>query len=481
MSLHEANAVCNGETLLEAIGERGRRALEEHAADPVYPVLVDLWEEEVAAALTYGPTASSWENADVEVEGGSKPFEIDYGPDPNRNPAPPEPEPEPEDDQPRDLRDEPDLVAAIRRDLRTAGLVGNSDAGLLVYLAYSSRKLAKPISTIIKGPSSSGKDEVQRRPADLMSPEDVIDAMDITPQALYYQEPGWLKNKIVLGGERSHQDDPFQRDRTKAIRHMLSHGYITKRTVEQGLKGKDIRQDGPISYSETTTRDSIFDEDANRCLQVETDASPELTREVKRARGLAYKPGQDSAGADAQKVILRHWSFQADLTWVDVRIPYCDVLADLTPDEPVQVRRAFGQVLVLIEAIAFVHQFHRGRNEWNQLEATLEDYALARRLVLGPLLASIGLSRQNEEHAKRLKKLPNRQFTTVEAGKVMGAKSRKVTLDWLKQLAGLGLVECVRRGTSHKPATWRKTGKRPEDLLLPDVEAVRKAMGGAAR
>lgn len=179
----------------------------------------------------------------------------------------------------------PDLIEAIQRDIAAVGLVGEKDSGLLLYVAYSSRKLNKPLSVIVKGPSGSGKDEVQRRPAELMPPEDVKDLMSITPNALYYNEPEWLKHKILLGGERSHQDDDAQRDRTAAIRQMLSHGYITKSTVGERLRGREIRQNGPISYSETTTMDSVFKEDANRCLQVDTNTSAKLTKLVLEAQG----------------------------------------------------------------------------------------------------------------------------------------------------------------------------------------------------
>jgi hypothetical protein len=74
---------------------------------------------------------------------------------------------------------------------------------------------------------------------------------------------------------------------------MLSHGHITKATVGEGLKGEEIRQDGPISYSETTTKDSIFAEDANRCFQLNTDASAEQTAQVLDAVAEEYLPGAD--------------------------------------------------------------------------------------------------------------------------------------------------------------------------------------------
>ena len=83
-----------------------------------------------------------------------------------------------------ELATDPNLIETIQRDIAALGLVGERDAALLVYLAYSSRKLNKPVSVIIKGPSGSGKDEIQRKPALLMPQKDVKDLMSVTPQAL---------------------------------------------------------------------------------------------------------------------------------------------------------------------------------------------------------------------------------------------------------------------------------------------------------
>jgi hypothetical protein len=374
------------------------------------------------------------------------------------------------------LAREPDLLAAIQQDIAAGGLVGEEDAALLVYLAYSSRKLNKPLNVIIKGPSGSGKDEVQRRPADLMPPEDVKDLMSITPQALYYNEPGWLQQKILLGGERSHQDDEAQRDRTAAVRQMLSHGYITKSTVGEGLKGREIRQDGPISYSETTTQDSIFREDANRCLQVNTNPSTKLTRQVLRAQGQRYQPGQDAADKEAATAKQRHHEFQRALKYVDVRIPYQRTLADLMPVGKIEVRRLFNHVLALIEVIAYLHQHQRSRNQWDQLEATVEDYAVARRLVLGPLHTAIGLGHDFDKCVDLYRKLPQGGFTSTQAAGLLGANSRKVCHLWLGKLAEVGLIQCVEASASNRPARWKTTGKNPDELLLPSVATVRTAL-----
>jgi hypothetical protein len=373
---------------------------------------------------------------------------------------------------PPDLATDPQLIDRIVADIATMGLVGEEDAGLLIYSAGSSRKLNKPLSVIIKGVSGSGKDEVQRQPTKLMPPEDVIEATSLTPQSLYYGPEGWLKHKIIQGPERAHQDDEVQRDRTAAIRQLLSQGAITKVTVGPGLEGKTIRQEGPVCYMETTTQDSIFAEDANRCLQVNTDASTALTRKVLLAQAQVYAPGKDQSATAQQEVRERHWVFQRSLNYVDVRIPFSRKLAKHMPATRIEVRRIFGQVLSLIEVIAFLHQHQRPRNAAGQLEATVEDYAVARRLILGPLHASIGLGKDFAKYGPLLDKLPEGVFTTTEAADTMDAKTRKTCLNWLAKLAALGVLQLVCAGEGSAPTTWQRTGKSIDELILPAVDKI---------
>jgi hypothetical protein len=382
-------------------------------------------------------------------------------------------EPEPTDED-RSAR----LIGKITADIRTSGLVGEEDNGLLVYLAYSSRKLPKPLSVIIKGLSGSGKDEIQRRPADLMPPEDVKDFMTISPQALYYNEPGWLKHKIIVGGERKHEDSEEQRDRTAAIRQMLSHGYITKTTVVDGSKTIEIRQDGPVSYSETTTKDSIFQEDANRCLQIDTDSGENLTRKILKSRGSKYMPGIDSTEEAREKARRDHLVLQANLRPVEVCIPFAQVLADKVPTRRIAIRRVFGHVLSLIEVITYLHQHHRQPNDFGQLEATIGDYALARRLVLGSLHAAIGLGKEFESCKVIEAKLPKgKSFTTSQAARALGVDiSRKTTHDALRKLADMGIIKCIVEGKGNSPAWWNWTGRTVEESILPLAATVAAAL-----
>jgi hypothetical protein len=160
---------------------------------------------------------------------------------------------------------------------------------------------------------------------------------------------------------------------------------------------------------------------------------------------------------------------------VDVRIPYQGVLVANMPTGKIEVRRVFNHLLSLIEAIAFLHQHRRSRNAYGQLEATFDDFALARRLVLGPLHTAIGLGSDYTMVRAFLRKLPKEEFNSNEAAKAMETNSRKVTLDRLRKLANWGVIRCVAEGVGNTPARWRRTGTSIDELILPTVATIRGA------
>jgi hypothetical protein len=376
---------------------------------------------------------------------------------------------------------QPNLMTVIMNDIATVGLVGDRLEGLLTYIAYSSRKRKKPLNLMFQGPSGKGKDELQRRPAELIPPEDVIDLVSQSPNFLYYLEPGSLKNKALLNGERSHNDSHEQRDRTAAVRQLMSLGYLTKGTVDRGaenkLESQRIYQEGPVAVTETTTLKKIFREDANRFLTVPVTRTPQEVRAIKQEEAKRKLPGPQNFDAAVKAAKKRHHAFQRALQDVEVRIPYALVLADLTPDEPAEVMRIFKCMLTpLIETVAFLHQFQRPLNLHNQLEATLGDYGWARQLILPSLHKAIGLGVNWEELEAFDKNLPLQQrFTSTEARAAAGTKTRKGMLSQLSKLVGAGILKCVEGGSSRKPSVYERTGVKVAEMLLPSVTRLRAA------
>ncbi len=358
------------------------------------------------------------------------------------------------------LGQDPNLIGAIQRDVALAGLVGEEDAGLLVYLAYSSRKLPEPISVIVRGPSGSGKSLIQRTPASLMPPDDVADFTSVTPEAMYYGPPGSLANKVLMCGEESHQNDPAQKDKTKAIREMLSNHFITKKSVRDGEE-VTLRQDGPVSYSATTTCDYVFKENLNRCLQVYANDGRELTDRVLAEMVERSAPGGRKLVEARKWAVESHQAFQDSLKMVGVVIPKIigTQLRLAMPKDKVEVRRLFGNFLSLVKAVAFLHQHQRRPNAAGEVEAAAADVEVARRLMLGPLMAAVGSIGGMGDLGEMLSRLPTGNFTTADAQKAMGLRHRNATMDVLRQLQRVGAVELVKQGFGNAPWIWRKTGQ----------------------
>jgi hypothetical protein len=362
------------------------------------------------------------------------------------------------------------------------GLVNERDNGLAAYLSYSSCRRKKPLSNILRGESSSGKDWLQKRPSLLLPPKLIKDCTYMTPKALYYMGRYEWQNKVVLGGERRHDTSPEARDQTAAIRQLLSNGYATIATVLPGLQTRHMRIEGPISYSETTTQDSIFAEDANRVLLLRTDDSEEQTRQVMVAiarehRGLTEQTLQGRE--DAQK---KHREFLSVLADVDVDVPYGEILADLLPRHSTVMRRQFEYLLGLIDVIAYLHQWVRPRKDDKVVVATLADYELARRLMLGPLAEALQYKKEKLRYLhvdETLRKYPT--FTSnmvsqalgeslTEPGGTVKPADRRRASEWIQDRRAANLIKEVQKQRGNKAAMWIWSDKPA--TILPTVEVV---------
>jgi 5S rRNA maturation endonuclease (ribonuclease M5) len=96
----------------------------------------------------------------------------------------------------------PDLLDQVARDIDTLGYVGEETNKRLLYLVAVSRKLEDPLSAIVLSQSGAGKSGLTEAVERLCPPEDVVLLTRLTPQSLYYVEPGFLDQKLVIVEER---------------------------------------------------------------------------------------------------------------------------------------------------------------------------------------------------------------------------------------------------------------------------------------
>jgi DNA-binding transcriptional ArsR family regulator len=388
-------------------------------------------------------------------------------------------EPDPLAGTPQDIIDDanellraPELIRRISDDIAAIGVAGERELAATVYLIGVSRLLTNPLAGIIRGSSSSGKSFTASKVAGLFPPEAVIHATQMTPQALFHMKPGSLQHKWVVAGERSRMENDDTADATRALREMLSGGRLSKLMpvkTANGIETVTIEQEGPIAFTETTTLANIFEEDANRCLLLQTDETPEQTKRIIRA--LAERHGEERT--NTERVLRVHHTLQRLLPRCAVRAPWSDRLSDKFNCDRVEVRRAFPQLLALVSASALLHHQQRKTGTDGAILADARDYHLARRLIAKPFAQSLGGGLSDSALAF-LAKLPmGEEFTAKESAKQCKA-SKSSASGWLAELHDAGAVEITEQGRGRSPTKWKRTGKAPDpaENLLPTVESL---------
>ncbi|HEY2787427.1 MAG TPA: hypothetical protein VGJ05_20900 [Fimbriiglobus sp.] len=371
---------------------------------------------------------------------------------------------------------DPELIRRICDDVATLGVAGERELGLTVFLIGVSRLLNKPLAGIVRGSSTSGKSFIIERVASLFPPDAVIYATQMTPQALFHMPPNSLRHKWVVAGERSRLEDDDRAEATRALREMLSAGKLSKLMpvkVEGGrIETQTIEQEGPIAFIESTTLTTIFEEDANRCLLLGTDEREDQTRRI-----VTQLAGSHSAHHNdcADRVRAIHYAIQRMLPAVDVRVPFAERIGERIDCSRVEVRRAFPQLISLIQACALLHFQQRETASDGKLLATATDYQIARRLITKPFSLSLGggVSDSALRFFEKLKGSVLGEFTTPEAKKVAVAGKSSVH-GWLSELHDAGAVEIVDLGKGRKPTRWRLTGNEPLPGagIIPEVEDI---------
>ena len=375
--------------------------------------------------------------------------------------------------------DNENLMDELESDLEKLGIAGETELATSLYIIAISRKLDRPLGATVKSSSSTGKSFVTETVVSLVPEEDVLQATNITPNALYYMPPGFLVHKLVVVGERAHANAGDQADAANAslaLREMLSRGRLDKFVPMRGddgtMKTQHITQEGPIAYVDTTTQQDIFEEDATRMLSLCTNETPKQTRAVMAIQ--ARQAAWESTSPDEQAAIRRKYqTAQRLLEPKKVRIPFAKHL--LLPSAKVVARRAFPQLLGFIAAVALLRQRQKKEHDDGHIVATMIDYKIAYRMMLPVLNRTFA---PVSDRAKKLlvavknETLPGQNFTRAECAEWVGVGLTEVR-NRLTVLVEAGLVEQTAGGkglTCHYKVVGNNGATPvPDSLVTPEV------------
>jgi len=277
------------------------------------------------------------------------------------------------------LAGEEDILERFYATLRASGVAGERRTAMILYLALTSRRLDRPVSVAVKGPSSGGKSFLVERVAGYF-PESAVYALTAMSEKTlaYSDEP--IKHRFLILYEASGMGGDFQ---TYLIRSLLSEGRLRYETLEktnEGIKPRLIEREGPTGLIVTTTMDRLHPENETRLLSLLVTDTQEQTGQVLRAL------------ADEELTPPERDEWFALQEWLEgamrhVTIPFAGVLAEMIPSVAVRLRRDFSAILNLIRAHALLHQRTREHDEKGRVVATVGgDYRMVRELV-GDLVA----------------------------------------------------------------------------------------------
>ena len=237
-----------------------------------------------------------------------------------------------------------------------SGVIGEENNRLLMYLVFTSRLREQPLHIVSLGGSGTGKTYLQEKVAELIPDDQKLEITAISENALYYFDRKELKNKLVLIEDLDGAND----DKVLfAIRELQSKRRISKTIPIKDSKGNlktiTLQVEGPISLAGTTTRERLYEDNANRSLLIYLDGSKDHKEKI-----MAYQR-QVSAGKinKQQEEQMRQFmqDVQSVLRPIKVINPFAEMLA--LPQSVFKPLRTNSHYLHFIETVTFYHQWQR--------------------------------------------------------------------------------------------------------------------------
>jgi DNA primase len=372
-----------------------------------------------------------------------------------------------------------DLLDQAARDIDSLGYVGEETNKRLLYLVAVSRKLEDPLSAIVLSQSGAGKSGLTEVIERLTPPEDVVLLTRLTPQSLYYVEPGFLDRKLVIVEERYGSMEADYSIRVLQSRKKLIAAAPVKDPQTGNLRTKVFTVEARAAFIEATTAGSVNHENATRCFELAMDESAEQTRRIHERMSLFRTERGLALRQEAEAICRRHWNAQRLLETLPVVIPFADKLS--FPSSWLRTRRDYARFLNLIEVSAFLHQ-HRRERRGGAVVATTADYAVAYALAAEVLADTLSdLRKPLREALERLRELSTKGEGSVSRREIREALAMpdSTVRRWLQDLVDLEYLAQVETGAKGAGKTSRyrlvalETQRMPLGLLRPeDLEEI---------
>ena len=335
---------------------------------------------------------------------------------------------------------DPKLLRNTLKDIAKSGIVGETNNSLIAYLVYTSRKQTKPLHIMCLGASGTGKTYLQEKISELIPEEDKIEITALSDNAFYYFGREELKHKLILIEDLDGAENVLYPLRELQSKRRISKT-VTLKDNKGNLKTITLKVEGPVCVSGCTTREQIYEDNANRCILLYIDGS---NAQDKRIMAYQQKASAGTINASEEMAITEQLkNVQRLLRPIKVVNPFAEII-DL-PDEVFKPRRTLLLLLSFIETITYYHQYQRPAKKDSQsgldyIETTKEDIEAAFSLMKEVLFSkSDELTKASRTFLEGLKK-------NTKSGEIFYANQLRKKLRIPSSTLKRYLYELVRNG-----------------------------------
>ncbi|NQZ76086.1 MAG: toprim domain-containing protein [Ekhidna sp.] len=363
----------------------------------------------------------------------------------------------------------PDLVKGTLSLISQSGLIGEQKNGLLLFFLYLSRFFDEPLHAIIFGRSGSGKTYLQTKVSECLPEESVRTITSLTENTLYYSSKDFWKHKVLMIEDLDGVYNAFL-----PLREFMSKQSITKLTTDKDAKGNNVQKvltvEGPICVSGATTKENIYEDNANRSYLLHINEGADHMEEVMDYQRKLQAGAVDEGSQQLAKQLLQN--VQRLLKPIRVINPYATHLR--IPDSVFKKLRTNMHYLKLIETITFYHQEQRERKKDSKdqeyITTSLEDISWANRLVKESLL------RKSDELSGDLRKFFEILKSKYEKEQSFYAKDIRKELKLHPMKVARHLTQLEQRGYLKRTGGYRNTGYEYEIVSWDEYEVLKNGI-----
>ncbi len=378
------------------------------------------------------------------------------------------------------------LIYKINELIGKAGVVGEDNSRILLYVIASSYKMRHTLHALIQGSSGSGKTRLLKIISDLMPSEDVKKYTRVTDSSFYNQDEYFFVNKLVCFEDY----DGLKEDAQLAVRELQSNEILISSTSikdESGkISGGEKTVRGPIASMGCTTKGELYEDNISRCFVIAVDESKEQTLRVINyqnnvAAGLVDKKKENEIREFLQNCMRL-------LKPYEVVNPFANRIA--LPQDAHKIRRLNELYQSLVKQITLLNQYQRKQDEQGKLISTKADLQTACEIMFESILLKVdeldGSLRQFYEKLKQfvLSKAEKENtsqsdtdFNRFEIRQATGV-SKTQQHRYVQQLVNLEYIQqngFANRGFKYKITYWDNmagTRAKIKDSLFNQLEAL---------